>query len=64
MGDDYQIIFTAPKSSRRIIKFSAKRNKESITRIGKIIRNKGFSSLIDKNSTVIKVKNKGYVHKF
>ena len=63
-GDDYQILFSAPKSSRKLIKSLNKKYRESITRIGEIIKNKGFSSLVDKNNLNIKVKNKGYKHKF
>ena len=63
-GDDYQVLFSASKSNRRIIENYSKRNNENITRIGKIIKNKGISSLVDINNSIISLKNKGYSHKF
>ena len=63
-GDDYQILFTAPVSKRGIIRSYAEQSKENITIIGKIIKNKGFSSLVDFNNLDIKLKYKGYTHKF
>jgi len=63
-GDDYQILFTASQSKRRIIKNTSKETNQRITRIGKIFKNSGKSLVVDLNNTVIKLKNKGYLHKF
>ena len=63
-GDDYQILFTAPKSKSRIINNISSKLGLKITKIG-IIQNKSLkSSIIDHNNRVISVKNTGYFHKF
>jgi len=63
-GDDYQVLFTASKSKRTLIKKVSNKLGIKITKIG-IIQNKSLiSSIIDQNNTVITVKNKGYFHKF
>ena len=63
-GDDYQILFTASQSKRRIIKSISKQTNQRITRIGKILKNGGESLIVDHNNAVIKLKNKGYFHQF
>ena len=63
-GDDYQVLFTAPKSKRGIIKKISVKIDVRITRIGLIQKNIHKSSIVDHNDTVISVKNKGYLHKF
>jgi thiamine-monophosphate kinase len=63
-GDDYQILFTASKNKRGIIKRISAKLGVKITKIG-IIQNKSTKSLIiDHNNQIIKLKNKGYLHKF
>jgi thiamine-monophosphate kinase len=63
-GDDYQVLFTAPKSKSEIIKRISSSIGVKITKIG-LIQNKSLkSAIIDQNNTVIELKNKGYFHKF
>ncbi len=63
-GDDYQILFTASKNMRRIIKKISKNTGCKITKIG-TIQNKSLKpSIIHQNGTIITLKNKGYFHKF
>ncbi len=63
-GDDYQILFTASKDKRGIIKKISNKLRVKITKIG-IIQNKSLkSSVIDQNNIKITLKNKGYIHKF
>tara|TARA_B110001452_G_scaffold226648_1_gene201136 strand:+ start:580 stop:1539 length:960 start_codon:yes stop_codon:yes gene_type:complete len=63
-GDDYQVLFTAPRNKRRIINKISTKLSVKITKIGQI-QNKSFkSSVIDQNNAVISFKNKGYLHKF
>ena len=63
-GDDYQIIFTASKAKRGIIKRISRLLGVKISKIG-IIRNiSSKSSIIDHRNQIITLKNKGYLHKF
>ncbi len=63
-GDDYQILFTAPKINRLKIKKLSKNNGIRITRIGKILNIKQRSVILDDNLKPITLKNKGYFHRF
>ena len=63
-GDDYEILFTALKAKRGIIKKISNRFNLRISKIGKIVKNNIKSSIVDDNNTPIKIKNKGYFHKF
>ena len=63
-GDDYQILFTAPKRKRLLIKNISKSSKIRITKIGKIINKAHQSSLLDEKNKKITLKNKGYFHNF
>ena len=63
-GDDYQILFTAPKSKRGIIKKISGRIGVKITKIGSIQNNSLKSIIIDQNNIEITPKNKGYLHIF
>ena len=63
-GDDYQILFTASKSKRRIIKKISAKAAVKITKIGIIQKNIQNSSIIDLNNSIIRLKDKGYLHKF
>jgi thiamine-monophosphate kinase len=63
-GDDYQVLFTASKAKRGIIRKISSNNGIKLTKIG-IIQKAGNKSLIvnDKNNE-INLKNKGYLHNF
>jgi len=63
-GDDYQILFTAPKSKKGIIRKISSNLSLKITKIGIIQKNSQKSSLVNHNNSVIKLKSKGYFHKF
>jgi len=63
-GDDYEILFTALEAKRGIIKKISNRFNLRISKIGKIVKNNIKSSIVDDNNTPIKIKNKGYFHKF
>jgi len=63
-GDDYQVLFTAPKNMRRIIKKISIKNTIKLTKIG-IIQSVGKkSSIVDHKNREISLKNKGYFHQF
>jgi len=63
-GDDYQVLFTASKSKRRIIEKISHKSNVKITKIGTIQKNYRRSSIVDLNNSIIRLKNKGYFHKF
>ena len=63
-GDDYQILFTAPKRKKLLIKNISKSSKIRITKIGKILNKTHQSSLLDEKNKKIILKNKGYFHNF
>ncbi len=63
-GDDYQILFTASKNKRRIIKNIALKNRIKITNIGKIQSINKKSSIVNEKNIKIMLKNKGYIHEF
>jgi thiamine-monophosphate kinase len=63
-GDDYQILFTANKNKSRIIKAASRKLNLKITKIGRILRSSHESSIIDQKGRVLRVNNKGYVHRF
>ena len=63
-GDDYEILFTASKSKRILIKKIAKITKNKITRIGYIKKNTIKSSVVNSLNAKISLKNKGYLHSF
>ncbi len=63
-GDDYEILFTAPKSKSRIIKNLSKFSGIKISKIGKICSNIKKPQIIDKKGEKIAIKNKGYLHRF
>ena len=63
-GDDYQILFTASKSKRGMIKKISGKLGIGITKIGTIQNKSLKSSIIDHNNVAITLKNKGYFHKF
>ena len=63
-GDDYQILFTASKNKRRIIKKISSNYRIKLTLIGSIERFSKKSFIIDDKNKIISLKNKGYVHNF
>ena len=63
-GDDYQILFTAKPSKNRIIISIAKSLGVKISKIGKICSPSTKSVILDQKGMKIKLKTKGYVHKF
>jgi len=63
-GDDYQIIFTASKAKRGIIKRISRLLGVKISKIGIIQNISSKSSIIDHRNQIITLKNKGYLHKF
>ena len=63
-GDDYQILFTASKNKRRIIKRISSNYRIKLTQIGSIGSFGKKSSIIDNKNRIISLKNKGYFHQF
>ena len=63
-GDDYQILFTAPKSKSSIIANTCKSFGIKISKIGKICSKKQKSQIINEKNKKITLKNKGYFHRF
>ncbi len=63
-GDDYEILFTASKNKRGIIKKISKNLGIKISKIGIIQKNNLNSSIVDVNNIQINLKNRGYFHKF
>ena len=63
-GDDYQVLFTASKNKRRIIKKIASNYSVKLTKIGSIQSNVEKSSITNDENLQIRLKNKGYFHKF
>ena len=63
-GDDYQILFTAKPSKTRIILNIAKSLGVKISKIGKICAPSIKSEILDQKGMKIKLKTKGYIHKF
>jgi len=63
-GDDYQVLFTASKNKRRIIKKIASNCRVKLTKIGSIQSHGEKPLIIDDNNLQISLKNKGYLHKF
>ncbi|MDB4845879.1 thiamine-phosphate kinase [Candidatus Pelagibacter sp.] len=63
-GDDYQVLFTAPKSKRRIIKKISSIYRIKITNIGSIQSIDKNSTVINDKNKIITIKNKGYFHQF
>jgi len=63
-GDDYQVLFTASKNKRRIIRKIATNFKIKLTKIGSTQSIGKKSHIVDDKNTQITLKNKGYFHKF
>jgi thiamine-monophosphate kinase len=63
-GDEYQVLFTASKNKARIIKKIASNCRVKLTKIGSIQSHINKSSIVDGKNVQIRLKNKGYFHKF
>ena len=63
-GDDYQILFTASKKKRPLIRLISKRMNQKITLIGKIIPGYKKNSIKLGNKSINVSNFKGYSHKF
>jgi len=63
-GDDYQILFTASKKNRSLIKSISKRMNQKITKIGKINNGYKKNTLILDNKPLNLTNFGGYSHKF
>jgi thiamine-monophosphate kinase len=63
-GDDYQILFTASPSKSRIISKTSKSLGIKISKIGKICTPNQKSQIINEKNKKIRLKNKGYFHRF
>ncbi|MFL2896663.1 MAG: thiamine-phosphate kinase [Candidatus Pelagibacter sp.] len=63
-GDDYQILFTASKNHRKLIKSVSMKMNQKITRIGKIINIYKKNSIKLDNRAQNLSKLRGYSHKF
>ena len=63
-GDDYQVIFTAPKKFRKLIQLKAKRMNQKVSIIGEIT-NKSRKNLLIGKEKILNLSNfKGYSHNF
>jgi len=63
-GDDYQVLFTASKSKKRIIEKISSNYRIKLTKIGSILSVGQKSSIVDDKNTKINLKIKGYFHQF
>lgn len=60
-GDDYELLFTAPKKYSSHIQKISKKTKIITTRIG-VITNQPSISILDRHGKLVSFKNKGYDH--
>ena len=63
-GDDYQVLFTASKSKRGIIKKISADYRIKLTKIGSIQTPDKKSSIVDDKNCKINLKNNGFFHEF
>ena len=63
-GDDYQVLFTASKSKRGIIRKISSNHRIKLTKIGTILTSSEKSSIVDDKNMKIYLKNQGYFHQF
>jgi thiamine-monophosphate kinase len=61
MGDDYEIVFTAPSSRRRSIEMASQVTKTPVARIGAVVRGKGVK-LLAENGEAIAAPRRGFDH--
>ena len=60
-GDDYELLFSAPKSMRRSVMMAAKASRTEVTRIGCLARGEG-AVLLNENSVEVPITDTGYDH--
>ena len=63
-GDDYQIIFTSPKSKRNYIQKFFKKMNQKVTLIGNLTKDAKNNEIIDGNKRIKHAYNEGYLHNF
>ena len=63
-GDDYQVLFTASKSKRGVIKRISTNYRIKLTKIGSIQTSNKKSLIVDQKNQEISLKNIGYLHQF
>ena len=63
-GDDYQIIFTSPKSKRNYIKKLFKKMNQKVTLIGNLTKYAKKNEIIDGDKRIKHAFNEGYLHNF
>ena len=63
-GDDYQIIFTSPKSKRDYIQKFFKKMNQKVTLIGNLTKDAKNNEIIDGNKRIKHAYNEGYLHNF
>ncbi len=63
-GDDYQIIFTSPKSKRNYIQKFFKKMNQKVTLIGNLTKDAKKNEIIDGDKLLKHVYNEGYFHNF
>ncbi len=63
-GDDYQIIFTSPKSKRNYIKKYFKKMNQKVTLIGNLTKDAKNNEIMDGDKRIKHAYNEGYSHNF
>ena len=63
-GDDYQIIFTSPKSKRNYIQKFFKKMNQKVTLIGNLTKDAKNNEIIDGDKRIKHANNEGYSHNF
>ena len=63
-GDDYQILFTSPKSNRKYIKYLSKRMNQKVTLIGHLTNEISSNQIIYDKKLLKHRYNEGYIHNF
>ncbi|MDC3233591.1 thiamine-phosphate kinase [Candidatus Pelagibacter sp.] len=63
-GDDYQIIFTSPKSKRNYIQKFFKKMNQKVTLIGNLTKDAKNNEIVDGDMRIKHAYNEGYLHNF
>jgi thiamine-monophosphate kinase len=63
-GDDYQIIFTSPKSKRDYIQKFCKKMNQKVTLIGNLTKDAKNNEIVDGDRRLKHANNEGYHHNF
>ena len=63
-GDDYQVLFTASRNKRRIIKKISTSYRIKLTKVGSIQSIAKKSCIIKDKNSIVSIKNKGFFHQF